>query len=48
MKDFPVIDRIRDVRRKISEGHEHDTEKLIKHYQEIQKKNFLYPAGDGF
>ena len=38
MKDFPVIDRIRDVRRKISEGHEHDTEKLIKHYQEMQKK----------
>ena len=38
MKDFPVIDRIRKVRRKISEEHEHDTERLIQHYQEMQKK----------
>lgn len=38
MKDDPVIERIRNVRRNISEAHGHDTEKLIKHYQELQKK----------
>ncbi len=38
MIDFPVIDRIRKVRRKISEEHEHDTERLIRHYEEMQKK----------
>ncbi len=38
MKDDPVIERIREVRRKISEEHGHDTEKLIKHYQEMEKK----------
>ncbi len=38
MKDDPVIERIRDVRRKISEAHGHDTERLIRHYQEMQKK----------
>jgi hypothetical protein len=38
MKDDPVVERIRDVRRKISETHGHDTEKLIKHYQEMQKR----------
>ena len=38
MKDFPVIDRIREVRRKISAKHGHDTERLIRHYQEMEKK----------
>ncbi len=38
MRDFPVIDRIRAVRRKISEEYGHDTEKLIKHYQEMEKQ----------
>ena len=38
MKEFPVIDRIRGVRRKISEDHDHDTEKLIRHYQDREKK----------
>ncbi|MDY7035782.1 MAG: hypothetical protein SV375_06430 [Thermodesulfobacteriota bacterium] len=38
MKDDPVIERIRAVRRKISEEHEHNTERLIRHYQELQKK----------
>ena len=38
MKDFPVIDRIREVRRKISDEHGHDTEKLIKHYQDMEKQ----------
>ena len=38
MKDDPVIERIRAVRRMISEEHEHNTERLIRHYQELQKK----------
>ncbi len=38
MKDDPVIERIRQVRRKISQEHGHSTEKLIKHYQEMEKK----------
>ena len=38
MKEDPVIERIRDVRRKISEQHDHDTKKLIKHYQQMQQK----------
>lgn len=38
MKDDPVIERIRSVRRKISEEHGHDTERLIKHYQDMEKK----------
>lgn len=39
MKDFPVIDRIREVRKKISEEHGHDTEKLVKHYQDMEKQS---------
>lgn len=38
MKEDPVIERIREVRRRISEKHDHDTTKLIKHYQELEKK----------
>lgn len=38
MKDDPVIERIRQVRHKISEQHDHNTERLIKHYQEMEKK----------
>jgi hypothetical protein len=38
MANFPVIDRIREIRRKISEENDHDTERLIKHYQELEKK----------
>ncbi len=38
MKSDPVIDRIREVRRKISEKYDHDTTKLIQHYQELEKK----------
>lgn len=37
MKDCPVINRIHEARRKISEEHENDTEKLLKHYQEMGK-----------
>ena len=38
MKDDPVIERIRQARRKISQEHDHSTERLIKHYQEMEKK----------
>ena len=38
MKDDPVIDHIREVRRKITEDHDCDTTALIKHYQELEKK----------
>jgi hypothetical protein len=38
MKDDSVIERIRQVRRIISQEHGYSTEKLIKHYQEMEKK----------
>jgi len=38
MKDDPVIERIRQIRHKISQEHSHSTERLIKHYQEMEKK----------
>jgi len=38
MKRDPVVERIREVRHKISEKYDHDTTKLIKHYQELEKK----------
>ena len=38
MKDDPVIERIRHLRQKISQEHGHSTERLIKHYQEMEKK----------
>lgn len=38
MKDDPVIERIRAVRRKILEEHGHNTERLIRYYQESQRK----------
>ena len=38
MKDDPVIERIRKIRHKISQEHDHSTERLIKHYQEMEKK----------
>lgn len=38
MKDDPVSDHIREVRRKITEDHDWDTTALIKHYQELEKK----------
>ena len=37
MKDDPVIERIRQVRRKISQEHGHSSERLIKHYQQMEK-----------
>jgi hypothetical protein len=38
MRDDPVIERIRKVRIKISEEHGHDTMRLIRHYQEMERK----------
>lgn len=39
MKDDPAIEAIRQVRRKISQEHGHSTERLIKHYQEMERKS---------
>ncbi len=38
IKDDPIIERIRPIRRKIAEEFDFDTTKLIKHYQEEEKK----------
>ena len=38
MWDDLVIERIREVRNKISEGHGHDTTRLIRNYQEMEKR----------
>ena len=38
MKECPVIDRVRKIRRDISEEYDQDAEKLIKHYQELEKQ----------
>ena len=39
MKDDPVIDRIRKVRRRISKKVDHDPKKLVKHYIELERKH---------
>jgi len=38
MKNDPIIDNIRKVRKQISERFEHDPARLVDHYIEIQKK----------
>ena len=38
IKDDPVIERIREVRHRISAEFGHDTKRLIDHYIELQKK----------
>jgi hypothetical protein len=38
MKDDPVIESIRQVRRKISQEHGHNSERLIMHYREMEKE----------
>ena len=38
-KNDPVIDRIREVRLRISEEHDHDPQKLVDHYIELEKQN---------
>ena len=38
MKDDPTIEFIRAIRREITQEHDSDTLKLIKHYQKMEKK----------
>lgn len=38
MKTDPAIQEIRDARRRISKRHGHDTEALVHHYMELEKK----------
>ena len=38
MKPDPAIEEIRAVRHKISAEHGHDTRRLVKHYQEMEKR----------
>jgi hypothetical protein len=35
----PLIDEIREVRRRISERFGHDPRKLVEHYMELQKRH---------
>ncbi|PYS49034.1 MAG: hypothetical protein DMF68_11250 [Acidobacteria bacterium] len=37
-KDDPTIERIRETRHQISEAHEHDPQKIVEYYLELQKK----------
>jgi len=37
-KDDPTITRIREARHKISEDCEHDPQKMVEYYVELQKK----------
>ena len=39
MKDNPTISRIRLARKKISARFDHSTEKLVRHYMELQKRH---------
>lgn len=39
MQDSKLIDRVRDIRRIISEEHGHDTEKLVDHYRKLEKQS---------
>jgi len=38
MKEDPVIARIRESRRRISEKNHHDPREIVRYYQELQKK----------
>ena len=38
MKPDPAIEEIRAVRHRISAEHGHDTRRLVKHYQEMEKR----------
>ena len=39
MRDDPTISRIRTARKKISARFGHSTEKLVRHYMDLQKKH---------
>ena len=38
MKDDPAITRIRETRHRISEVHDHDAQRVVAYYIELQKK----------
>jgi len=38
MKDDPAIAKIREVRHRISEEHDHDPRKVVEYYIEMQKQ----------
>ena len=37
-KDDPTIERIREARHRISKDHDHDPQKVVEYYLELQKK----------
>ena len=37
-KDDPTIERIRETRHRISAAHNHDPQKIVEYYLELQKK----------
>lgn len=37
-KSDPTIERIREIRHRISEEHSHDPQKIVEYYLELQKK----------
>ncbi|MCP9495509.1 MAG: hypothetical protein MSG64_13770 [Pyrinomonadaceae bacterium MAG19_C2-C3] len=37
-KDDPTLERIRETRRRISAEHDHDPQRVVKHYIELQRK----------
>jgi hypothetical protein len=37
-KNDPTIERIRETRHRISEKHDHDPQKMVEYYMELQKK----------
>ncbi|HZZ28384.1 MAG TPA: hypothetical protein VFE46_10320 [Pirellulales bacterium] len=39
MKDDPVIDEIREVRRRISAQFDHDPARLVAYYQQLQEQH---------
>ncbi len=48
MKLDPVVERVRAARHRISAEHGHDTQRLIRHYKELEKKysdRMLPPTG---
>jgi hypothetical protein len=42
LKDDPIIAEIRETRHLISEEFEHDPQRIVKHYIELQKQEEIY------
>lgn len=40
MNDDPIIDRIREVRHRISEEHSHDPKKLVEYYATLDRTQY--------